>query len=81
MPPSERKNFREEFWKRRDLDPSTEENEFKMEYFNRIEKANDLFISEGRPGWLTDRGSIYILLGPPMNRLTYPMGIDGYSRC
>lgn len=81
LPDSEKKEFREEFWKRRDPDPSTEENEFKMEYFNRIEKTNQFFISEGKPGWLTDRGRIYILFGPPMDRFTSPMGGDPYSRC
>ncbi len=78
---SEKEGFREEFWKRRDPDPSTEENEFKMEYFNRIEIANELFISEGKAGWLTDRGRIYILFGPPMDRIASPMGVGPYSRC
>ncbi|MFQ5721389.1 MAG: GWxTD domain-containing protein, partial [Candidatus Aminicenantales bacterium] len=81
LPESEREKFKEEFWKKRDPDPSTEENEFKMEYFNRVERANELFISEGRPGWLTDRGRIFILFGPPTDRLTYPMGGDPYSYC
>lgn len=70
LPDSEKERFREEFWKRRDPDLSTEENEFKMEYFNRKEKANEAFVSEGKPGWLTDRGRIYILFGPPMERIT-----------
>lgn len=68
LPDSEKEKFKEEFWKRRDRDPETEENEFKTEYFNRIEKANELFHSEGRPGWLTDRGRIHILFGPPTYR-------------
>lgn len=81
LPDSEKERFKEEFWERRDPDPETEENEFKMEYFNRIEKADELFRGEGKPGWLTDRGRIYILFGPPMDRITYPMGGDPYSRC
>lgn len=81
LPDSEKENFKEEFWKRRDPDPSTEENEFKMEYFNRIERADELFATEGKPGWLTDRGRIYVLFGPPTDRITYPMGGDPYSRC
>jgi hypothetical protein len=39
-----------------------------MEYFDRIEKATELFRSEGRPGWMTDRGRIHILFGPPSFR-------------
>lgn len=78
LPVSEKENFRQEFWKRRDPDPNTEENEFKIEYFNRIEKANENFRSEGIPGWLTDRGRIYILFGPPTDRISSPMS---YDRC
>jgi len=81
LPKEERKKFVEDFWKRRDPDPTTEENEFKMEYFNRIERANELFVSEGRPGWLTDRGRIYILFGPPTERMTYPMGYGPSGPC
>lgn len=80
LPDSEKEKFREEFWKSRDPDLDTEENEFRMEYFDRIESADKLFIGEGRPGWLTDRGRIYILFGPPTDRVTFPMGGDPYSR-
>jgi GWxTD domain-containing protein len=73
LPDADREKFKEEFWSRRDPDPSTEENEFKDEYLSRIEKANELFLGEGRPGWLTDRGRIYILFGPPLDRIRNPM--------
>lgn len=79
LPDEEKDEFIREFWEKRDPDPRTEENEFRMEYNNRIEKANDMFISEGRPGWLTDRGRIYVLFGPPMDRITYPQSYSG--RC
>lgn len=81
LPEEERDEFKQEFWERRDPDPDTEVNEFKMEYFNRIERANELFISEGRPGWLTDRGRIYILFGPPTDRITEPMGGGPSGQC
>lgn len=81
LPDSEKEKYKEEFWKRRDPDPDTEENEFKTEYYNRMERADELFSGEGKPGWLTDRGRIYILFGPPTDRITYPMGEDSYSRC
>lgn len=80
LPDSEKDRFIEEFWARRDPDPETEENEFKMEYFDRIETATELFVAEGKPGWLTDRGRIYILFGPPMDRITDSMG-DEYNVC
>jgi len=73
LPDNEKAAFKEEFWKRRDPDPSTEENEFKTQYFERMDEADKLFPSEGRPGWQTDRGRMYVLFGPPTERLTYPM--------
>lgn len=72
LPSSEREKFKEEFWKKRDPDPETEENEFKIEYYNRIDYANRHFIGGGRAGYLQDRGRIYILFGPPTQIFRYP---------
>ncbi|MFO7981746.1 MAG: GWxTD domain-containing protein [Candidatus Aminicenantes bacterium] len=80
LPKSERDEFIKEFWEKRDPDPSTEENEFKEEYFSRIEEANNLFREGGTPGWLQDRGRVYILLGPPFERHTYPRGRSFYGK-
>lgn len=62
---AERGRFIEAFWERRDPDRRTPENEFKLEYYKRIAAANKLFGAGGIAGWRTDRGKIYILLGPP----------------
>jgi GWxTD domain-containing protein len=80
-PDSEKPQFIEDFWKSRDTDPYTPENEFKDEYFARIAKANELFYGEGRPGWLTDRGRIYILFGPPSQRESSSSAGDTRGRC
>jgi len=72
LPEVEKEAFREEFWLKRDPDSMTEENELKMEYFARLEKANELFFGEGREGYRSDRGRIYILYGPPMEYTTTP---------
>ncbi len=80
LPPEKREVFIEEFWKKRDPDPTTEINEFKEQYFQRIEEANHLFKEGGTPGWLQDRGRIYILLGPPEHREKYPTGYTFYGR-
>lgn len=79
LPAEERKAFIEDFWKRRDPRPETEENEFKIEYFNRIDTANRLFSGGAAPGWLQDRGRIYITLGPPDHREVYPRGVTFYG--
>lgn len=81
LPDNEKDNFIQEIWKRRDHDPYTEENEFKIEYFNRMGEADKLFATELKPGWLTDRGRIYILFGPPLDRITNPMGSSADERC
>ncbi len=80
LPEPEREKFKEEFWARRDPEPETEVNEFKEEYYLRIKQANHMFLGEGRPGWLTDRGRIYILFGPPTERHTFPMEAAGRCR-
>ena len=61
----QRGEFIESFWRKRDPDPSTPENEVKLEYYKRIAQANRIFSTSGLAGWRTDRGRIYILLGPP----------------
>jgi GWxTD domain-containing protein len=76
--PEERQKFIEEFWKARDPDPTTEENEFRDEYYRRIDEANRLF-REGSSGWLSDRGRIFILLGAPERRDVFPSGYSFYE--
>ncbi|MEP7354272.1 MAG: M56 family metallopeptidase, partial [Acidobacteriota bacterium] len=73
----QRQAFIEQFWLRRDPTPGTEQNEFRDEYYRRIAYANTQFAFPGRggrgnqrspdnlPGWKTDRGALYIQLGPP----------------
>ena len=62
--PDERDAFIEQFSTRRDPDPRTPNNEFKEEHYRRVAYANENFFS-GKDGWATDRGRIYIALGPP----------------
>ena len=76
---NEREQFEIDFWKKRDPDPETERNVYKETYLSRIEESNKLFTSEGRHGWLSDRGRVYIMLGPPDNRQVYPMGYSFYD--
>ena len=74
----ERENFIENFWRRRDPDPDTEENEYREEYYERIAYANEHYAS-GIPGWKTDRGRIYITFGKPDSVETHPTG-GAYDR-
>jgi GWxTD domain-containing protein len=74
----ERENFIENFWRRRDPNPDTEENEYREEYYERIAYANEHFAS-GIPGWKTDRGRVYIAWGKPDSIETHPTG-GAYDR-
>ncbi|HEX8775687.1 MAG TPA: GWxTD domain-containing protein [Pyrinomonadaceae bacterium] len=69
----EREQFIEGFWRRRDPDPDTDENEFREEYYERIAYANEHFAS-GIPGWKTDRGRIYIMYGKADEIDSHPSG-------
>ncbi|MDW7760312.1 MAG: GWxTD domain-containing protein [Acidobacteriota bacterium] len=79
IPAGEQGAFIEDFWKARDPNPETEINEFKETYFRRMEEADHLFRGGTTPGRLQDRGRIYILLGPPDNRESYPRGTSFYG--
>ena len=64
----EREIFIKAFWKHRDPTPGTQVNEFKVEHNRRSNYANKFFGRETyRPGWKTDRGRIYIILGKPLS--------------
>ena len=64
----ERDIFTEAFWRQRDPTPGTPRNEFKEEHYRRLSYADEFF-GRGTPqsGRMTDRGRIYIILGPPQN--------------
>jgi GWxTD domain-containing protein len=79
LPAESREKFIEDFWVRRDPTPGTPENEYRTEYYARIERSNRLFRGGGAPGWLQDRGRVYITLGPPDSRITYPRGVTFYG--
>ena len=69
---AEREAFIAAFWRRRDPEPLTPENQFRIEHYERIEYANTYLGRESAtPGWMTDRGRIYITLGPPEERETF----------
>jgi len=62
----QRDAFIEAFWAKRDPYPATLENELRTEHYRRIDYANDHFSRDApMPGWRTDRGRYYIILGEP----------------
>jgi len=69
----ERDAFIENFWQRRNPSPDSPENEYRDEIYARIAYANEHFAA-GKPGWMTDRGHIYIAYGPPDDKDSHPSG-------
>jgi GWxTD domain-containing protein len=78
-PLAERPPVWKRFWKATDPVPTTPENEALDDYFRRVQLANVRFGDEGGPGWLTDRGEVFITLGEPDEVIDMSNGIDRTS--
>ena len=61
------------FWKIRDPVEATATNEAMVSYFQRVETANKTWHSALRPGYQSDRGRVFITLGPPDEIIERPM--------
>lgn len=62
----ERKRFKQLFWKARDPNLQTPENEYRTEFYRRVYYANKYL-----KGVNSDRGRIYVLLGEPMEKSSF----------
>ena len=70
-----RSRFVERFWQARDPWPDTPQNEFRREFERRVAFADEN-LSDGRKrGSLTDRGMVFVLLGPPTGVIRRPVSI------
>jgi GWxTD domain-containing protein len=54
-----------DFLRATDPVPETATNEEMQNYFGRIQQANAEFRSDRNPGWLSDRGMVFVSLGEP----------------
>ena len=63
--PDQRPAVWQAFYKATDPVEITPENEALDGYFRRVQIANQRFRESGEPGWLTDRGEVFITLGEP----------------
>lgn len=63
--PAERPALWQSFYKDSDPNPATPENEALDAYFARLALADQRFPDEGQPGWRTERGEVFIVLGDP----------------
>lgn len=76
--PAERLEAWNCFWKIRDPVAATATNEALTNYFQRIQTANQTWRSALRPGYQSDRGRVYIMLGPPSEIIQRPMPAGPY---
>jgi len=75
----DRDAFIRTFWKQRDPTPGTPQNERKEEHIRRFNHANKTFSRQTvRPGWMTDMGRFYIMLGEPNSYERIPSALDLY---
>jgi GWxTD domain-containing protein len=63
--PEEKMQFIKIFWARRDPILRTRANEFKEEFYKRVDYGNQNFAEKDTSGWKTARGQAYIMFGPP----------------
>jgi GWxTD domain-containing protein len=64
------------FWKARDNNINTPVNEEKRDYFQRVERANQLYSTMQKKGWRTDRGRVLLTYGDPSEVERYPNQVD-----
>lgn len=63
--PLARSEFVTKFWATHDPKPETPDNEFRQEFEKRVAFADKYFAHDEIRGSLTDRGMVFLLLGPP----------------
>lgn len=71
----EQKKLFLEFWADRDPTPTTPANELMEEYYRRVAYVNRVF-GKFTDGWKTDRGRVFIILGPPDSVDRHPFEPD-----
>ena len=76
-PAAERSRLWKEFYTATDPNKTTPENESLNQYFGRVSAANARFTDEGTTGWRTDRGEVFIALGPPDETIETSPGTAG----
>jgi GWxTD domain-containing protein len=67
-----RDHFIETFWAIRNPNPASPSNTAREEHYRRLDYANTHYgLPSAQNGWRTDRGMVYITLGPPQQKRSY----------
>lgn len=77
----EKRKFMFNFWRKRNLNPNSTLNLYKVEYFKRVNEANFRYKQGFLEGWKSDRGRIFIMYGAPSEIEAHPNEADskGYE--
>ncbi|MCF8355736.1 MAG: GWxTD domain-containing protein [Melioribacteraceae bacterium] len=71
-----KRQFLYNFWLKRDPNPSTPVNEFKVDYMKRVQFVDQRFSTFRKPGYKTERGRVYLMYGEPDQIDSYPNETD-----
>ena len=72
----EKRKFLFNFWKKRKVNQNSPVNDFKVEYFKRVNDANKYYKQGFMDGWKTDKGRIYVIYGRPSEIENHPNEAD-----
>ena len=68
-----KREFLSRFWKSKDENPRTPQNETQIEYFKRVRLADEQFRSLiQKKGWKSDKGRVFVIYGPPSEIERHP---------
>ncbi len=67
-----KKEYLKNFWNDKNKTSGLEGKNYQMEYFKRIEIANQRYTTMQKTGWKSDKGRIYILYGEPSEMQRFP---------
>jgi GWxTD domain-containing protein len=71
-----KKEFMFEFWKAKDSNTESTQNEYFRTYIQRVKICDERYKSMGKEGWQTDRGRVFLLYGDPTEIERYPNQLE-----
>ncbi len=71
-----RRKYLFDFWLKRDIDRTTEKNEFRNLFMERYDYSNTTYSTSFTRGWKSDRGRVHILYGKADDIERFPNSLD-----
>jgi len=67
-----KKEYLKNFWTDKNKSSGLEEKTYQMEYFRRIELANQRYTTMQKSGWKSDKGRVFVIYGEPSEIQRFP---------